>query len=365
MKIAIVHDYLCGVGGSERVFKYICEEFQEADVFTLALNRKKTLPFFSDKIIKTTYLNYFVRSMRTFRLSFPLATRAMAAIDLKNYDLVLSSSATVAKYVKVPNGIHICYCYIPTRALWQTHQYFRSGFEKFLVSPFLNYLRLKDIYAASKVNHFIAISENTREHIKLTYSRSSDVLYCPIDLSLFQKSSVKEDHFLIVSRLEQWKKIDYAVEAFNRLGLPLKIIGSGKEESRLKEIAKANISFLGQVDDVTLSAEYAKAKAVIFTPMLEYGLVPLEAVASGTPVIAYGYGGIEETMIPLNPIVTSNSKASPTALFFYEQNSEALADAVLNFDQSKFDPEDLISYASKWGIPEFKSKLRAMVMSYL
>lgn len=365
MKIAIIHDYLCGVGGSERVFQYICEEFAEADIYTLSINCNITLPYFSHKKINTTYLNYFVRSMRAFRLAFPLATRAMGSIDLSAYDLVLSSSATVAKYVNVPNGIHVCYCYIPTRALWQTEEYFKSSFVKFLISPFLGYLRKQDINAASKINFFIAISENTRDHIKRTYSRESIVLNCPIDLSQFKQSPIKGDHFLLVSRLEQWKRVDYAVEAFNKLGLPLRIIGTGKEESRLKEVAKSNISFLGQVDDITLASEYAKAKAVIFTPSLEYGLVPLESVASGTPVIAYGYGGIEETMIPLRVGSIRKNQSPPTAHFFYEQTAEALADAVLNFDQSKFSPEDMILYASRWGIPEFKYKLRTIVMAFL
>ncbi len=359
MKLAIVHDYLCGMGGAERVFQYICEEFSEADAYALAYNPDSTLPYFKGRDIRTTWLNRYVRSMDAFRWSFPLATYVMESLDLGRYDVVLSSSATVAKYVRVPHGKHICYCYIPTRALWQTNEYFGASRKAALIKPFLPYLQRRDFAAAQRVNQFIAISNTTRDHIASTYGRDSQVIFSPIDLEKFAPSRTRGDYFLVVSRLEQWKRVDYAVEAFNTLGMPLRVIGTGKEEVRLRAMARPNINFLGAVDDTALAREYAEARAVIFTPFLEYGLIPLEANASGTPVICYGKGGITETMIPWgNELATSES---PTAVFFHEQTAEALAAAVRQFEQATFDSDQLVEHAARWGIPAFKRQLRAAV----
>ena len=359
MKIAIVHDYLCGIGGSERVFQYMCEEFQEADIYTLACNTDATFPYFKSRHIHTTWLNRFVRTMDAFRWSFPLATYAMQRLDLSEYDVVLSSSATVAKYVRVPNGRHICYCYIPTRAIWQFDEYFGSSWKASLVRLFLPYLRKRDYEAAQKVDNFIAISKATQGYVYESYCRDSEVLYCPINLDNFRVAAEKKNHFLIVSRLEQWKRVDYAIEAFNRLGLPLRIIGTGVEESHLMAMAKPNIEFLGAVDDETLAREYGEARAVVFTPFLEYGLIPLEACASGTPVICYGKGGITETMVPWNG--GQETSASPTAVFFYEQTADALVTAVRQFEKATFDSNELVKHASRWGVPEFRRKLRQTV----
>ena len=362
MKIAIVHDYLCGIGGSERIFQYMCEEFSEADAYTLAYNPSATYPYFSTRKIHTTWLNRYVQSTEAFRWSFPIATYVMQSLDLSQYDVVLSSSATVAKYVSVPNGKHICYCYIPTRAIWHFDEYFSNSTKAKLLKLSLPYLKKRDYAAAQKINQFIAISQASKNYIKQYYDRDSEVIYCPIELDKFRPSEKKGSHYLIVSRLEQWKRIDYAVEAFNRSGLPLRIVGTGNAETRLKAMAKPNITFLGSVDDETLAREYAKAAAVIFTPFLEYGLTPLEANASGTPVICYGKGGITETMVPTDGQRASG--ASPTAVFFYEQTADALIKAVNEFQKYTFISTELVSHASQWGVPNFKKNLRNVVSAY-
>lgn len=359
MKVAIVHDYLCGMGGAERVFQYICEEFSEADAYALAYNPDSTLPYFKGRDIRTTWLNRYVQSMDAFRWSFPLATYVMESLDLGRYDVVLSSSATVAKYVRVPHGKHICYCYIPTRALWQTSEYFGASRKAALIKPFLPYLQRRDFAAAQRVNQLIAISKTTKNHIASTYGRDSQVIFSPIDLEQFTPSRRRGDHFLIVSRLEQWKRVDYAIEAFNILGLPLRVIGVGNEGARLRAMARPNITFLGVVDDARLAREYAEARAVIFTPFLEYGLIPLEANASGTPVICYGKGGNTETMIPWSNGLEASD--SPTAVFFYEQTAQALGAAVRQFERATFESDRLVQHAARWGIPAFKRQLRAAV----
>jgi glycosyltransferase involved in cell wall biosynthesis len=359
VKIAIVHDYLCGLGGAERVFKYICEEFPEADAHVLAYNPASSLDYFRGRNIRVTWMNRLVQSMDAFRWAFPVATYVMESIDLRPYDIVFSSSATVAKYVRVPRGKHICYCYIPTRAIWHFDRYFNGGVKGAVFKLLLSYFKRRDFAAAQRIDRFLTISQDSRAYIKEYYQREADVINSPIDLRQFAPVANRGKHYLIVSRLEHWKRVDYAIEAFNQLGLPLRIIGSGKDEAELRAMAKSNISFLGSVDDSALAQEYAEAMAVVFTPHLEFGLIPLEALASGTPVICYGKGGITETMIPWES--TDAAPSNATAVFFYEQTAESLIHAVRHFGQAKFDPAKLVAHAANWGVPAFKKCIRAAV----
>ena len=359
MKVAIVHDYLCSKGGSERVFQYICEAFPEADAYTLAFNPKKTFPYFGSRPIKTTWLQPIIRSSRSFRWLFLLGTYAMERFDFSKYDLVVSSSTTVAKYLSAPNSLHICYCYMPTRALWHFDHYFASNLMAKCLKPILPFLKKRDFAAAQKVDIFLTISKTSKNYIQEYYNRASEVLYCPIDTSKFIFSPHKKEHYLIVSRLEHWKKVDYAIEAFNSLKLPLRVIGTGSEEQKLRALAQPHITFLGEVDVLTLAKEYSECKAVIFTPFLEYGLIPLEANASGTPVIAYGHGGIRETMIPADAL----HNEAPTALFFYEQTADALKACIQKFQTLQFDPFALKKHALKWDSAAFIVNFRKKILS--
>ena len=358
-KVAIVHDYLCSKGGSERVFQYICEAFPEADVYTLSFRPEKTFPYFANRPIRTTWLQPFVRSSRAFRWTFPMGTLAIQSFDFSDYDLIVSSSTTVAKYLSAGGAFHICYCYMPTRALWHFDHYFGSRWLAQFLKPVLPLLKKRDFAAAQKVDRFLTISQSSQTYIREYYKRDSEVLYCPIDARQFSFSAKKKNHYLIVSRLEHWKRVDYAIEAFNILGLPLKVIGTGSEEEKLRRLAKENISFLGEVDDATLAREYSECKAIVFTPFLEYGLIPLEANASGTPVIAYGHGGIRETMIPVGDL----QGRRPTALFFYEQTAEALIASIQKFETLEFDPLLLREHALQWDSSAFIPKFREKVLS--
>ncbi len=363
MRVAVVLDQLCGMAGSERVAQYVCEEFAEADIYTLAYNPQTTFPYFSGRNIRTTWLNRFVRSMPAFRWSFPIATYVMQSLNLRGYDAVLSCSATVAKYVSASGGTHICYCYIPTRALWQFEEYFRPSLRASIVKPFLNYLRKRDYQAAQRVDQFIAISDMSKKYISTYYNKIASVIPCPVDLSLFRPVKEKEGYYLLVSRLESWKKLEFAVEAFNILNLPLRVVGFGPEEGRLRAMAKRNVVFVGKVDDANLAAEYSGARAVVFTPYLEYGLIPLEANACGTPVICYGKGGVTETMIPIDG--HNQSAGTPTAVFFKEQTAAALIQAVREFEVCQFSQDSLIRHAERWSVPEFQRRMRAAVMSFV
>ena len=364
MKLALIQDQLLIKGGSERIFQYMVEEFPEADIFTSAYSPHNTWPEFKKYKIKTTWANSFVRTHDQFKNFYPLLTNIFKNLDIFGYDIILSSSATVAKYISRFDGVHICYCYFPTRAIWNTDAYFKKSSKNIKTLVFralLPYLKRQDLAASRRVHKFIAISDHSRRAIAKIYDRSADVLFCPIDFEHFKKGITEEkgNHYLIVSRLERWKRLDYAIEAFNRLGLPLRIIGSGADGEEIKSLARDNIQFLGNVDDANLVKEYGKAKAVIFTPELEYGLVPLEASAAGTPVIAYGKGGVTETMQPVNEQL--QGARPPTALFFYEQTPESLMAAVKEFEQITFDRMALVSHAEKFNIPSFKNALRNQV----
>jgi glycosyltransferase involved in cell wall biosynthesis len=342
----------------------MAQEFKEADLFTLCYNSQKTWPEFKGFKLKTHWLNIVIRNHRIFKLLFPIATKAMEQWDFTNYDVIITSSATTAKYIKRFNALHICYCYFPTRAIWNFDAYFNGGIgtKEKLFSFFLNYFKIRDIAAAKRVNWFIAISESTKKAIATCYGSNSEVLFPPVDLERFMHVGIeKQSYFLIVSRLERWKSLDYAIEAFNELGLPLRIIGHGADKERLKTLAKSNITFVGGVNDETLSLAYAQAQAVIFTPELEYGLVPIEAIAAGTPVIALGRGGALETMIG----VDDPGGREPTAVFFPEPNKDSLIEAVTRFKQVKFNSQALVAHAASFSVPEFRQKLRALVSSYV
>jgi glycosyltransferase involved in cell wall biosynthesis len=361
MRIALIQDQLLTPAGSERVFLYMAQEFREADVFTLCYNASTTLPEFRSFKIRTHWLGRFIPNHAVFKLLFPIATFAMELWSFSEYDLVLTSSATTAKYVRKVGGPQVCYCYFPTRAIWDADRYFGSsrGLASRAFRTLLPYLKRRDFDAAQRVTAFIAISASSREGIRRFYKRDAEVLFCPVDVERFSvgASMEKQDYFLLVSRLERWKLVEYAVEAFNVLGLPLRIVGDGPESSRLKTKAASNIQFLGKVDDEKLMRCYGEARAVIFTPELEYGLVPIEAVAAGTPVIALGRGGVRETMIGLG----ERGETPPTAVFFDEPTASSLIGAVRQFEGASFSRAALLAHARQFGIPAFKAKLRAMV----
>lgn len=349
---------MCGVGGAERIYQYFCEEFPDADAYVMAHNPAESLPYFATRGVRTTWLNGIVRSMESARWAFPVATYVWESLDLRQYDVVLTSSAHSAKYARVPNGAHVCYCYFPTRAIWHREAYFGRSARGKVFDLFLPYLRRRDLAAANRIDRFVAISQVSRDAIKQYYDRDSEIIFPPIELDRFAPGGTRKEHYLIVSRLEGWKRVDYAIEAFNKSGRPLRIVGTGKLEAQLRAMAKPNITFVGKIDDAALAREYQEARAVIFTPHLEYGLIPLEANASGTPVICYGRGGITETMIP-----SDQGGVSPTAVFFYDQTPDALNAAVTQFEQLSWSPSALARHAAQWGVPEFKRRIRDVVES--
>lgn len=365
MKIALVQDQLLTRAGSERVFLYMAQEFREADLYTLCYNRDTTWPEFKALRIATSALDPLIRDHGRFKALFPISSAWMEHWDFSAYDLVITSSATTAKYLRKFKCPHICYCYFPTRAIWCFDSYFgpTRGLLASIFGLLLPWFKKRDLAAAARVGQFIAISRSAATAIRSCYGREAVVLNCPIDVQRFAEGAkcTRQDYFLLVSRLERWKQVDYAIDAFNRLGLPLRVIGTGPEESRLRAMAGPGISFLGAVDDAALIRTYGEARAVVFPPELEYGLVPLEANAAGTPVIALGRGGVLETMVGTNDA----EGRKPTAIFYPEPTAECLVEAVREFCSTGFSREELMAHVAPFDITEFRHTLRAMVNEFL
>jgi len=365
LKIALIQDQLLTRAGSERIFLYMAQEFQEADLYSLCYNPETTWPEFEKFEIAVSPLNRIIQDHGRFKTLFPLSTWWMEHWDFSAYDLIITSSATTAKYIKRFKGPHICYCYFPTRAIWSFDSYFgrERGVRERIFEWLMPWLKNRDRAAASRVSQFIAISRSSAHAIRKCYQREAAVLHCPIDVKRFRAGalSTKQEYFLLVSRLEKWKKVDYAIEAFNRLGLPLHIVGTGPEDARLRSIAGPSVSFLGAVADDILIRAYGEARAVIFPPELEYGLVPLEANAAGTPVIALGRGGVLETMVGKDDA----QGRKPTAILYPEPTGECLMEAVREFEITRFSRDELISHVAAFDIAAFRSGLRAMVNEFI
>jgi glycosyltransferase involved in cell wall biosynthesis len=364
LKIALVHDYLCGIGGSERVFQHICEAFPKADIFTIAYNPKKTLPYYNTKIIKTSVMNLFIRNMSMFRLFFPINIFVMKLFNFSSYDLIISSSASTAKYLNKRSAKHICYCYIPTRAIWNTQAYFGNAGLKIKVFLLLiNFFKKMDLKAAAQVDEFIAISKFTQEMIKKIYHKNSVVINSPIDtknlkflIKLNKKPIIRDDYYLLVSRLEKWKNVDSVIEAFNKNKKKLIIVGNGSEFSSLKRKSNKNILFKTDVNDKDLVNYYKYCRSVIFPTYLEYGLIPIEANLCGVLAICLDSPGVRETMIPYN-----GKSEKFTAIFYKENNIAMINDAVYLTEKITLNKKNLFQNAERFNENNFISKLKQFI----
>ncbi|MCX8042338.1 MAG: glycosyltransferase [Thermodesulfobacteriaceae bacterium] len=365
MKIALVHDWLTGMRGGEKVLEAICELFPHADLYTLLHIKGSVASTIEKRKIFTSFLQHLPDIEQKYRYYLPLMPQAIERFDLSEYDVVISSSHCVAKGVKVKDKtLHICYCHTPMRYVWDMYPvYFEKAsiYVKILMKILRKYLQKWDLKSSKRVNHFIANSENVRKRIQRHYHREAKVIYPPVDTDFFvpSNSGVKsKSYYLIVSAFAPYKKIDLAIEAFNYLKYPLKIIGTGQEEKKLKKIAKKNIEFLGWVSKEELREHYQNCKALIFPGEEDFGIVAVEAQACGTPVIAYGRGGITETVIPIQ-----DRPDTPTGVFFYEQTPLALIEAVKKFEtlEEKFDPYKIRKNAERFSKERFKIEFKKFV----
>ncbi len=338
MKIALVHDYLTQRGGAERVFELLCKRYPDADVFTSVYDPQRTIDL-HDRIVHTTALQAIPGSSKYFRLFAPFYFPAFRSLNLQDYDLIISSSSTFAKAVrKRPSAQHICFCHNVTRFLWDTRTYLReyTTFTRLypLLEKIFEQMRKLDLAYSQEPDLYIANSTTVARRIETIYGKPATVINYPIDSSKFTFSSEKDDFYLTSARLISYKRTDIIVEAFNWLGLPLFITGDGPERERLEARAMKNIRFLGHVSDAERTNLMSRTKAVVVAALEDYGLVPVEANASGTPVVAYGAGGVLDTQIP-----------GKTGVLFKRQTPESVQAALLAANAIKWNYHKIREHA--------------------
>jgi glycosyltransferase involved in cell wall biosynthesis len=340
MKVALVHDFLTQQGGAERVFELICKYFPNADIFTSVYDPQNTITL-DNRLVHTTQLQKIPGATKYFRLLAPFYFQAFQSLDLSQYDLIISSNSAFAKAVrKKPGAKHICLCHNITRFLWDTkvylHEYKRYKPFSSTINKVFGPMRKLDILYSASPDLYVANSSVVAKRIEKIYKKKSLVINFPINTSKFTFSDQKEDYYLVASRLLSYKRIDIIVEAFNWLGLPLLIIGDGPERKRLEASALSNIRFLGHVSDLERNHLMAKARFVVVAALEDYGLVPIEANASGTPVICYGAGGVLDTQVP-----------EKTGLFFNRQTPDALQAAIIKANQMLWNYSEIRDHALK------------------
>lgn len=355
MKVALLHDYLNQAGGAERVLFALTELFPDAPIYTLIYDKKR-LAGFEDKKIKTSFLQKLPFAATKIKYYLPIMPIAVEQLNLGDYDLVISSTSALIKgVITPPDTLHICYCHTPTRYLWSdTHSYPKdikvSAIVKNILPFILTNLRQWDHHAAQRVNHFIANSKFVAQRIKNYYHRDSVVIYPPVDTQNFYISNELGNYYLLISRLRPYKKVDMAISAFNKLNLPLKIIGTGEEEANLKKMAKSNIEFLGAVSEEEKRKYLANCLALIHPQEEDFGLTAIEAMASGRPVIAYAAGGALETVIE-----------GKTGKLFDEQSWEALIDTIIKFKPNSYNPVEIKKHSENFNTENFYRRMKDFI----
>jgi glycosyltransferase involved in cell wall biosynthesis len=356
-RVALVHDFLLDVRGAERVFMALCDEFPQADLYTAVYDPKGTERRFEHREVHTSFLQRTRPTAKTFRAFLPLYPYAIEAIDLRGYDVVLSSSSAWAHGV-IPdeNAVHVCYCHNPFRYAWNEREptlAARRQPVRTALGLVLQRWRHWDWIAAQRVDTYIANSATTQRRIQRYFHRDSEVIYPPVETQRFAPGEVGE-HYVMLGELMAHKRIDVAIRAFNRLGLPLLIIGNGPDARRLKRLAGPTVQFAGRLSDQRVAELLAQAKALVVTATEEFGIAAVEAQAAGRPVIALAEGGVRETVIE-----------GETGALYLENSVDALVDALQAFDPLAVDPADCVRNARRFDVALFRSAMRQIVEAEL
>ncbi len=324
MKVALIHDFLVKMGGAERVLKCFSELYPDAPIYTLLYDERVCGKVFPASRVRPSFLQKFPAFLRKRqKYLFPLMPRAIENFDLAEFDLIISSSNAFAHGVLTSAAsTHISYCHSPMRYAWDyTHEYLKeqgvNGLRRFLASRMLHSVRMWDFLASDRVDHYLANSHHVQQRIRKYYHRDSAVLYPPVDVHRFTPQAEHDEFFLIVAALTPFKKIDLAVQLFNKIGKKLVVIGSGPQESYLRSIASSNVEILGYQDDKTVQKYMERCRAFIIVNEEDFGIAPVEAMACGKPVLAYAKGGVLET-------VTSGVSGE----FFSQQTIESMEDGL-------------------------------------
>lgn len=360
MKIALVHDWLLGIGGGEKVLEALCELY-EGPIYTLLKDEKALKDtIFARRQLHTSFLQHFPSVKSYYRNLLPFFPLAIEQFDLSKYDLIFSSSHAVAKGVKThPGQLHICYCHTPMRYAWDLHAFHLAHLnllKKWMARPILHYLRQWDKKTQARVDHFIANSHCVAKRIEKNYGRTATVIHPPVDTHLMSISSKRENYYFTCSRLVPYKRIDLLVDAFAKMpDKQLVVIGEGPEMKKLKSKATKNVELLGHQEDGVLREMLSRSKAFLFAAEEDFGIVLVEAQASGIPIIAFGSGGSLDTVLP-----------GQTGIFFKEQTPESLIEAIGKFEkmQDDFEPEKIRKHALQFSKERFQREIEAFILRH-
>lgn len=353
-RVALIHDFLLDVRGAERVFAALCDLYPQADLFTAVYDERGTEGWFAHRNVNTSFLQRLRPTARTFRPLLPLYPYAMEALDLSGYDVVVSSSSAWAHGVIVdPEAVHVSYCHNPFRYAWNAREQTltqHGAVTRAALGVILQRWRMWDFVAAQRVDRYVANSETTRRRILRYFDREATVLHPPVETSRFAPAASVGDAYVVLSELMPHKRIDVAVEAFNKLRLPLIVVGNGPDARRLKRLAGPTVSFTGRIADAEVAAVLASSRALVVTATEEFGIAAVEAQAAGRPVIALREGGARETVVE-----------GVTGTFYETPAAEALAAAVHRFDALAIDPQDCVRNAHRFDVGHFRRGMSAVV----
>ena len=352
-RVALVHDFLLDLRGAERVFLELCEMWPEADIFTAVYDEVGTEGRFAHRNVNTSFLQRLRPSSRTFRALLPVYPYAVEAMDLRGYDLVISSSSAWAHGAIAGEGaVHVCYCHNPFRYAWNARESTLAGRPwpvRAALGVVFNRWRQWDWIAAQHVDRYIANSETTRRRIDRSFGREATVVYPPVETTRFSPGTVGP-HYLVVSELMPHKRIDVAVEAFTRLRLPLVVVGDGPELRRLRRLAGSSVQFAGRVSDETVAELMRTCQALVVTATEEFGIAAVEAQAAGRPVVALAAGGVRETVVE-----------GVTGTFYRSDHPDALVEALQDFDPLAIDPQGCVENAGRFDVAHFREGLLEVI----
>jgi glycosyltransferase involved in cell wall biosynthesis len=355
MKMAIVHDYLNQAGGAERVVEVLHSMYPEAPIYTTILDRRSLWPGLRDADIRTSWAQRLPALDRYFKAYFPLYPAAIESFDLREYDLVISSSSAYAKAaITRPDALHICYCYNPMRFAWDYDRYVEreslGRAARLILPPLIRRLRDWDLRTADRPDHYVAISTVVADRIRRTYGRASTVVFPPVGVDRYRPMDEDGDFYLIVSRLATYKRVDLAVEAFARMGWPLVVIGDGPDRSALERLAGPTVQFLGRLPDDEVAEYYARCRGFILPGEEDFGITPLEANAAGRPVVAYAAGGALDTVLD-----------GITGVRFPAQTVESLIEAVRECNRTSWSKKVLRGHALGFSESVFRARFGELV----
>lgn len=360
LKVAIIHYWLVNMRGGEKVLEELCEMFPQADIFTHVYAPGKVSDTIRQHTVKTTFISRLPFARTKYQKYLPFMPSALEQLDLSKYDLVISSEAGPAKGVIVrPDALHICYCHSPMRYIWDQYTTYRksAGFITRLVMPYLTgKLRQWDVTSAARVDYFVANSTTVASRIQKYWRREAEVVPPPVDTARFDPSLQREDFYLYVGEMVPYKRADIAIKACTMMDRRLIVIGDGPDAKQLRDIAGPKVEFLGRVPDDILAEHYARCRALLFPGEEDFGIVPVEAMAAGAPVIAFGRGGVKDSVIP-----------DVTGVFFDEQTPAGLIGGIARFEmiEHTFETSRLTDQAALFQKHLFKERFGTIVRRLL